>query len=257
MARAFDDASSEYLQTGTWSNLALPITIACWFYSDDLTIHQRPVSVLDHTNAQYDFISLQLRGNEAGDPVAAQAQLVETFGMSKSGSGYSANTWHHIVGVFASTTSRTVYLDGVAGTEDTTSIASNGYSRTEIGRVSEGDGTSDLQYMSGNVAEFGLWSVVLTATEIAALAAGFWPPMIRPASLHSYSPLIGRLSPEIDRVGGNDLTLFNTPTTAAHPPVIYPERQIFTPPATVAPGDLNIDRSHTNFDNWTRGVAIS
>jgi hypothetical protein len=46
--------------------------------------------------------------------------------------------------------------------------------------------------------------------------------MVRPASLVYYVPLIGRHSPEIDIVGGIDMTVSGTPAASAHPRVFYP-----------------------------------
>ena len=67
------------------------------------------------------------------------------------------------------------------------------------------------------------WDAALTDDEVAALAAGHSPLLIRPASLVAYWPL-GGLSGDHDRdiVGGYDLTAYNSPTWADHPPVIYP-----------------------------------
>jgi hypothetical protein len=52
------------------------------------------------------------------------------------------------------------------------------------------------------------------------LAAGFSPLFVRPQSLVAYWPLIR--DNDNDIVGGYDMTAYNTPTVAAHPPVIYP-----------------------------------
>jgi hypothetical protein len=99
--------------------------------------------------------------------------------------------------------------------------------------------------MSGNVAEPAIWNVALTGAEISSLAAGYSPELIRPASLIAYSQLFGNLSPEIAKVGGSsyDLTLFNTPTKAAHPRAIYPVPQIHTIPAAAVDVAANINIS--------------
>jgi hypothetical protein len=251
MARAFDDASTEYLRSSTFSRVSLPVTLAAWVYSDDITKHQRPISLIDAADGTYDYIGLQMRGNETGDPVSALQQYVAAAGISKSGSGFSANTWHHLTGVFASNDSRTVYFDGAAGTENTTSITGNGYTRIEIGRVAQGDEGSPTQYMSGNVAEAAAWDVALTAAEISSLADGYSPELIRPTSLIAYWQLFGNLSPEIARVGGSgyDLTLFNTPTKAAHPGMIYPIPQIHTVPTAAVEG-----RTTYNTDSHPLGI---
>ena len=70
------------------------------------------------------------------------------------------------------------------------------------------------------------------------MAAGYSPLLIRPQSLVFYAPIIGRTSPEIDVVGGYDMTLYNGPTTVPHPRVIHPSTQIYKIPlAPVPPHD--------------------
>ena len=51
------------------------------------------------------------------------------------------------------------------------------------------------------------------------LAAGYPPTKIRPWALVHYWPL---MRTDQDLVGGYDLTAFNTPTWADHPPVSIP-----------------------------------
>ena len=62
----------------------------------------------------------------------------------------------------------------------------------------------------------GIWNVALTAAEIASLAKGFSPRLIRPQSLAFYAPLIRET---LDIRGG--LTLTDSGSTVAdHPRII-------------------------------------
>jgi hypothetical protein len=113
-------------------------------------------------------------------------------------------------------------LNGIAGTESTGSRTVGTVNRTVIGAtwISGGPGL----HLNGRLAECAIWNVALTAAEIASLVKAFSPLLIRPASLVAYWPLIGRHDPEICPKGGFDMTLTNTPTTAAHPRIIMPRR---------------------------------
>lgn len=83
-------------------------------------------------------------------------------------------------------------------------------------------------YFSGDIAEAAIWSAALTAEEFAVLAAGASPLLVRPGALVNYWPIVGRHGPEIDLVGGNDLTV-NGAVASDHPRMFYPARSRFVP----------------------------
>jgi hypothetical protein len=137
-------------------------------------------------------------------------------GQSTSSTTFSTGSWHHAAGVFASASSRTVYLNGTAGTTDTTNIASpfGTIDRFLIGVQQFSDTTTS--FFDGRIAEVGIWSATLTADEIASLAKGMTCDKIRPQSLVFYAPLVRDL---IDAKGGLTITNNNTATVANHPRV--------------------------------------
>ncbi len=234
MARLFDDASSQYLERTSAVLTATPITLAAWFYLDDaadpadFTI----LSLSASTGTEYWTTDVERSGGSAY--VRAVAQSGATSDVSTR-TTVSMNTWHHGAAVFASSTSRTAYLDGTAGTENTTSIAPSGVDRTDVG--TQFYSGARLNYFSGRIAEAAIWSVALTAAEIVSLAKGFSPLLVRPASLAAYWPLVGRNSPETDPRGGNDLTVTGA-TAADHVRVFNPTRallNVHTPRRLVIP----------------------
>lgn len=219
MALLFNDASSQSGDNSSPGVTGYPFTLACWFYSDDATIEQSLVGIGVNGSAD-NRAELRIRGDSAGDPL--QATSKGTGGSPASAattSGYTANTWHHALGTFGSATSRVAYIDGGSSGSNATSLSLSGVNRNLLGK--KGDGTT---LMSGRIAEAAIWSVVLSVNEITALARGACPLVIRPASLVHYWPLIGRFSPEIDRRGGANMTLNNTPTAADHCRIFYPPR---------------------------------
>jgi hypothetical protein len=127
---------------------------------------------------------------------------------------YSANTWNHAAGVFTSATSRTPYLNGVAGATNTGNCGSQNTADSILIGVRANPSLSF--YMNGLLAEVGIWSVALTAAEVASLADGMTCDKVRPQSLVFYAPLVREL---IDARGGLTITNNNTATVANHPRV--------------------------------------
>ena len=220
MARLLDDASLQYLVNTSYAALAVPITMSCFIYID---------TFFTSTNDRHRFMRLEDTTGAYGYnfEVLSTADIVpkSIFCNHYDGSHAAAetttgiasiNTWNHVAAVFASNSSRSPYLNG--GSKDTSTVAQNTVTSDKI-FIGQGLGSG---YTSGRIADVAIWNAALTDTEIAILALGYSPLTIRPQSLVSYWPLIGRTSPEIDLVGGYGLTLVNAPTAAAHPRIIYP-----------------------------------
>ena len=206
---AYDfNGSTQSMSTASTPVTAAPMTLACWFNSDSATVAQRLIEVRLNTTS---YFSLGIRGQDAGDPVAVVVSD-GTAEITRTTSGYSANTWHHACGVFTSTTNRAVYLDGGSSATGTATRTPNLATQIQIG-IFAGD---NIQYFDGRMAEVGIWNVALTAEEIASLADGFTCDKVRPQSLVFYAPLVRDL---IDHKGGLTITNNNTATVAAHPRV--------------------------------------
>lgn len=173
--------------------------------------------MLGNTGAMGDGFSLNWGGNAAGDPLRAITWNAGTFALAATTSGYSVNTWHHGCAVFAAANSRTVYIDGGSAATETTSITP-GSAPTSIA-VGRFQSNAPSGYFSGRLAEVGVWSVGLNASEVAALARGISPRRVRPESLVGYWPIWGLHSPEIDLLGGVRPMTVTGATQANHAPV--------------------------------------
>lgn len=217
MARLFDDSASEHGEVTAVPAVNAPLSMACWFYSDDAGAQQTLMSVAHSVTANH-YQALIADGTLANDPIYASSRAGGSARSAITAVGYSVNTWHHALGVFAASNSRSTYLDGGNKATDTNSVTPTA-TRTSIGRL--GRSTPGL-YMSGRIAEAAIWNVALSDDDALALAAGFCPLMVRPDALVAYWPLIGVNSPETDEVApANNLTLSGT-AQADHPPIIYP-----------------------------------
>jgi hypothetical protein len=207
MAFLFASASSQYLIGGSAPVSAVPLTIAAWF---------RPTAsgasgaicavggVTDHCRLSLSSGQIQALSFGSASPQS-----------STSGS-ITAGQWAHCAAVFSGTASRIAYLNGVAATENTTNCTQGSFSETLIGarRI-----TTLAQFISGDIAEVGVWNAALTADEIAGLAKGFPCRLARPSSLQFYSRLIRNA---MDIRGGIALTNTNGATVSDHPRIIYP-----------------------------------
>jgi len=215
MARLFNRAAQEYLENTSFAALAEPLTLAAWFYSDNATAFQMILGVGDDS-ADKDW-TIQAAGNIAGDPIYAQSFTGGTPSEAVTTTGYSTNTWHHACGLFIAANSRAAFIDGGSKGTNAGNQVVNGIDTVRIGTAAD----QTIGYFSGRIAEAAVWDVALADEEVASLAKGYSPLLIRPQSLIAYWPLVR--DEDQDRVGGFDLTAINTPSIAPHSPAIYPK----------------------------------
>lgn len=146
--------------------------------------------------------------------VSASAANNNVFAEAQSTTSYSANTWHHVCGVFASNTSRTIYLDGAGSATNTTSLTPTLIDIVTIAAARKSGNVDN--YLNGSLAEVAIWNAALTEPEAKSLSAGMSPKLVRPQSLVLYVPLIR--SPQ-DQKAALAFTTQGSPTVATHPRV--------------------------------------
>jgi Concanavalin A-like lectin/glucanases superfamily len=212
MARQFVDGSYGFI--GGAPPSTLPVTLAAWFRPTDFSTYPVLISLEDTGGASH---SVHLRA-EAGSGGSSAAVVVSGVGSGVSTAGTGVlGAWAHYGAVFASTTSRTGYLNGVPGTPNIASWD------TALGLSKVGFLWSGYQMATGDIAEAAIWSAALTPDELAALAKGISPILIRPSALHAYWPLAGNLLPEPDLWRNNlALAINGSHPKAAHPRVFNP-----------------------------------
>ena len=220
MARGFAAASSQYLSGGAViTALNQPMTVSLWMYGTAGTLgipfyqgyashsdDYRRINWYGATDGRIAVVSNRLKGN---DHVAFSTVTRST------------GVWFNVVGVYASETLASIYIDGGDKQSATNTLAAPTYSSNQL-NIGRSGGSSPTYYCNAYIAECGMWNVALTDAEVAILAKGYSPLMVRPQSLVAYWPLIGRTSPEIDLVSSYNMTLVNAPTAAAHQRIIYP-----------------------------------
>ena len=217
MARQFDDGSTQYLAVDSAVVQSKPFTMACWFNCDDDSTTHTLMWVGHNSYTNY-FCNMGIRGTADSNIIRAfQHWYGNGNGMvADTTAGYTENTWHHACAVFAADDDLHVFLDGGNKGEDTTDVGDTSqHTGTAIGYNND---STPSDPMSGAIAEAAFWNVALTDAEVASLAAGVSPLLVRPAGLIAYWPLIR--DTDKDQLGGYHMTPANSPTIATHPPAI-------------------------------------
>lgn len=223
MARLFDDLQSEYLKRNQAVLAGTPLAISVMAYFDDLDATVTIICIGD-ASLNKNFFAIDIAGSVENDPVRVIVGS-GAIGALYFPSAVSVNTWHHIVALFLSSTSRYCYVDGVVSSEHTIDITPSGLDETTIGSMLW---ESRINFMSGRVAEVGIWDLTNWGIDDAGRKAAFEeilphlaagePPGDYTTGLAAYWPL---RDDDLDYVGNFDLTPINTPSWAEHPNVIH------------------------------------
>ncbi len=216
-AARFFDGSNDKLQIDSPVISGTPFTMCGWFNSNNVDDNQQIVGVFD-VAGDTDYYRIQVGGGISGDPIRAQIKSSSATANVDSTTGYSANVWNHACLVGAADNDWSIYLNGGSKGTSNTSVIPAGLDNTAIGIRATASPAAPL---NGEIAEVAIWNVALTDAEVAILAAGFSPLLVNPQGLVAYWPLIGRTSPEIDLVGGNNLTVTES-VVATHTRMFYP-----------------------------------
>lgn len=213
MARAFDTGSTQYLEYAGAIISAYPCTLACWAYLTDQALSYAALT-LGHSSDASEAIALRYKNTTDEFMARRHNDAVVKEAVT---SAHAINTWGHIAGTFSSS-SCYAYVNGSTDGENSDAVNFPNLDRTDIGGFNNGGSVGGA--WPGYLAEAAIWNVVLTAAEVAILAKGYSPLLVRPESLRAYWPLIRDTDDDI--VGGFSMTAVNGPTVAAHPRIFYP-----------------------------------
>ena len=223
MAREFNGSSSNYLNVGAAPVTDVPMTLACWAYPHNASTFGVLMSIGD-ANGNSEVL-LGLAGNLAGDQAYVHSRNSAGSSASAYGGTYTTNSWQHVCGVLRTATDREVYLDGASKATNTLSSVLSGLDQFRIGFRAMLGANSPFD---GYVAEAGVWDTDLSVAEIAALAKGVAPSLIRPSNLVGYWPIVRGLE---DQFGGNTLSEVGSCPIQSHARVIYPSAKIYSFPS--------------------------
>jgi Concanavalin A-like lectin/glucanases superfamily len=222
VARAFVAASTQQLFNASTPVSGVPLSMACWFRTTT-GAWKGLIDLANSAGGGTGEVGLGLTATGTG--IGANRVVAEINGGTGGTSAVStishsqANVWEHAAAVFGSNTSRAAYLNGGNKGTATLSATPAGLNELFIGNDIFND------YHDGAIADAAIWAAALDDYEIAALALGVSPLLIRPSALVAYWPLVGVTSPEIDLIGRRELTVTGA-TIAPQPRLILPIGQV-------------------------------
>jgi len=221
MARNFVAASSQYLRfTGTPSVTAFPFSVSLLFKPSS-AVAGTLISVTDATGG---FWSLDTEA-DGSVTVSIDSAGTGTTSLPNSGATTLTNgTWYRLTAVYTSATSRTLYVNNTAFNDTTNETYPPTLDDISVGSLGVTLLGARSRYADGDIADAAIWSVALTAAQVATLVAGYAADSVRPASITNYWPIIGKTSPEIDVYSKQVLTVTGA-TVADHPRLIYIKRR--------------------------------
>lgn len=146
---------------------AFPFTVTGWINSRSDTANQFPIVFCRSTSDEGQF-SIRFAGNVAGDTITCRQEGDAGGAVGESSfTGYVANQWYAVAAVFRSNNYRLIYVNGVAGTENTTSVTTPSVDRFAIGRF---DRLNPAVPLDGLIDDVMIYSRELLQAEIRLLA---------------------------------------------------------------------------------------
>ena len=241
MARDFDGANDNIKWGAILQNQSV-LAISCWVDLDDIDSDHCVIATFQNGSTGF-MLFFDDVGNSANNTWSLIiADSGDTGVVRVEGVDGSASTGlTHLYVEFTANTSNGLRLI-IDGVEDANSPANstggNGDNSGGSGNeVTVGEDSGGGRDMNGRISELGIWNVIRTDGEIAALAKRV-SPLSMPNGLVFYAPLIGKYSPEIDLMGLARGVVTGA-TTFVHPPIIYPNKIIIPKPqiVTIPSGD--------------------
>ena len=209
MGRLFDDAASDKMRSGSAAVSSQPFTLCGWFNFDTLALALQCPFVVGTTGSS-DHQWRTIVNNTPRLVFRARS----TSAGSATGTGIPViNVWQHYAGVEINAASRDVLLNAAGKGSNTSSITPSGMDETLLGATS---GVAYGSFISGLLADWALWNVALSDTEIAALARGTHPLKIRTVNLTNFWQLYGLGSPEPDYSRGQKSMTLTGTAVGAH-----------------------------------------
>ena len=241
MARSF--IGTNFLHSVDAPFTATPAAFAMWIFPTEATA-SRLIYVKDYVNG--DYIGM---GFNADLSVSCNVYDGATGASATSPAGsIKLNQWQHIFGQAASSTNRTIWIDGVLQNTETTSITAT-ISATQRFDIASYNNESTLCFI-GYMAEVAVWDAQFSAIWPMMLSGKFGVPFgelsglpirVRPDLCRGYWPLYGGPTTEYDF----SYSARHMPNAGATAPGIVPHPEI-----------LSSSRGTETFEHIARGLYL-
>jgi hypothetical protein len=214
LSRTFS-ANTDHLDAAT-DITDVPFTLSCWYkLPSDKTgqiMYSMALGVAGTTNNLY-WIDIHTN-MECGekDTVASTAAT----NLENQSTAHQYGIWRVMTGVFATHSSRSIYLDG---TSKSTNSATRTTAAVDSIRISGDLATTPSVNtpFQGSIAHAAIWNIALSDQQVASLLY-LYPNQVAVANLVHYWPLLNNQSPEPDYGSGNlPLTVNGTTFSSSNP----------------------------------------
>ncbi len=160
------DGSNDYATT-TPAVTSWPLSVSLWAKATNLSQINDLFDIGNTTAADKQLLNLAVLANGTVRAYASNSDSGES-GSSVTTATVTAGTWFHVVAVMTSATSRTIYLNGVAATVNTTNVTQpTGINMAQIGTIIASN--ANARYASATIDEARLYNRALSAAEVLAL----------------------------------------------------------------------------------------
>lgn len=221
MARSFVAANSDYLSRSGAIFSAYPFTFACWTAP---TGTGGNIFSVGNTSSDSYYFRLIAAADNLSFSVGALSEGFVNYGSPAT--GVLSGEWRHVAVVAGSSTSRSTWYGGAQiGSSASPATYPTGLNVTALGTLYR---TTRTTHLTGAIAHAAFWSASLSSAEIASLATGTSPLLIRPASLIEYWPLRGLAcdAPEPGVYSGRNLSVVGTSWARDPSPVWSPSLRV-------------------------------
>ena len=240
MARNFN-GSSDRLDFAFTVPASGVYTVACRFKSDVNVPDEAVLIQIQDSSASTQYFRLCIKHDGTSAKPCTRARggggASEAYGTTTIAPG----TWYLAGHTWISSTSRTLWLNGVNEVTDTNSRTITGINSGTDGAAGD---SSPSDYYDGDLAEVAIWDGQLTSDDWLSLNAGMAMDEIKPDKILHYWEILGSTSPEIDTIGGAGATV--TGTTAVVHPLVFGAA-----PAVAAPTPAATEADKSASDNGT------
>lgn len=177
----FSTSNYAWISSSVVNNLA-PFSMWCWFNDSLANSTQKALLNFSRAANNTDFSGLEVING------TLRFAHNTTSGRVTSSNTYTTNTWNGAGGVFASSTLRVVYLNGVKNTNTGSSTPVNSFPQLSVG-IRKGT-TRSAPATGIIIGQCGVWNGILTDEDFASLLSGAQPSSVRPDLLMQDWPLI-------------------------------------------------------------------
>lgn len=208
--------SGQYLSRASILKGSAPLSFACWLNPADIVTNQTIFNE-GSTTTSFQYFNASIATSQA------MCRQDSTSGASAvSVAAPTLNGWNHYAVVFASNSSRLVYLNGVSASNATAIGTPTSLNITSLAAAFQGAGA--INAFHGAIAFPATWSVALSASDVAALynsGAGSDPRNTQTISLISFLELAAAVTPQPDDVT-TSWTVTGAPTFLTDPFPLVP-----------------------------------